>query len=252
MKVAVYPESPASQALAQTWANQFNLPLVFDPDLADWLLCVGQEHVSFSSVKNPLGLKPIWIDFLQGKLSLRSQEHSARGELIAKAVGVKRNSKLQVLDVTAGWGRDAFILATLGCQVTMVERSPVIAMLLQDALNRLFVQQNKITAQQFILVHQQAHSFLQALHSLPDVIYMDPMYPHRVKSALVKKEMRILREVVGEDDDFLSLFLLALEKTKRRVVVKRPLHSDFLANKKPDCQFVGRSTRFDVYIQHAN
>lgn len=244
--VAIYPAHPTQLAAAQAWALQFNLPLVSHPVGVDWLIRVTPTHAELVSLQEK-HFAPLWIDFMQGKLNFRALERGASQELIAKAVGVKRDYHPRVLDVTAGWGRDAFLLTTLGCQVVMVERSPIMALLLQDALNRLFAGEDAPAAQIFSLVTGQAEAVLRQGSCEAEVIYLDPMYPERVKSALVKKEMRILRELVGADEDTVSLFNLALQKATKRVVVKRPLHSGYLDDKKPHFQYLGRSTRFDVY-----
>ncbi len=81
-----------------------------------------------------------------------------------------------------------------------------------------------------------------------DVVYLDPMYPHRTKSALVKKEMRRLRNVVGGDDDAHKLLEAALQYAGQRVVVKRPHPSPPLGDMKPDFAITGKKTRFDVYM----
>lgn len=189
------------------------------------------------------------IDFLTGKFGYRHR-HAHRGnELLAKVVGIKGHYKPLVIDATAGLGRDGFLLACLGCQVTMLERSPQIAALLKDALHRVqtapdFADDLKIT-----LINVDAINYLQKLTAAeyPDVIYLDPMHPPRSKSALVKKEMRILREVVGDDNDATTLLQTALTRAKKRVVVKRPRLSPPLGDIKPSFIISGKQQRFDIY-----
>lgn len=195
--------------------------------------------------KNDPTLKPIYVDFVEGKAFYR-RVFSGK-ELIAKAVGFKKSVHLSVIDATAGLGRDAFVLASLGCHVTLMERSKTLAALLADGLSR--AKENVSTemiANRMTLMSGDAKELL--LHQFADVIYLDPMYPHQDKSALVKKEMRILREILGDDDDAEALFNIALKAAKKRVVVKRPKHADFISDKKPDITFKGSSTRFDVYL----
>jgi 16S rRNA (guanine1516-N2)-methyltransferase len=87
----------------------------------------------------------------------------------------------------------------------------------------------------------------------PDVVYLDPMFPHRKKSAAVKKEMRLFQQLLGSDDDADLLLEPALTLAKKRVVVKRPSGAPFLANKKPHIEMLGKANRFDVYlIQNRN
>lgn len=192
--------------------------------------------------------KPMIIDFLEGKARHRRDFGGGRGQLIAKAIGIKKRDHLTVLDLTAGLGQDAFVLACLGCQVTMVERSKPIAALLADALQRLYeaTDSAELSLQ---LAEQDASDYLQQLQYQPDVIYLDPMYPDTKNTAQPKKEMQILRELIGDDQDAAQLLLLALDKAKYRVVVKRPRHGDRLIEREPDVVYQGKSSRFDVYLR---
>lgn len=192
-------------------------------------------------------MTPLCVDFLAGKALHRRQFGGGRGQLIAKAVGLKKQAQPTVLDVTAGFGQDAFVLASLGCQVLMLERSDVMAALLQDGLDRLYAA-DEMSTQQLSLLHADAAEYLQQLDASPDVIYMDPMYPDTKNTALAKKEMQVLRDLVGDDVDAKALCLQALEKARNRVVVKRPRHGDPLIPRAPDVVFKGQSSRFDVYL----
>lgn len=212
------------------------------------------------TINNRLSLKlddennfnPIFVDFLEGELAYRKKQGGGKSQLIAKAVGIKPKIKLSILDVTAGLGRDAFVLAALGCDVVMCERSPVIFALLEDGLKRA-QKENWFNALSLKLVHADAIDFLSRISgdNKPDVVYIDPMFPERNKSALVKKEMRVLREVVGDDMDSEKLFQVALSVAKKRVVVKRSKLAPTVTNKKPDLVFMGKSSRFDVYLIHS-
>lgn len=186
---------------------------------------------------------PIAIDFLNGKLHHRSSQHIF-GELVVKACGAK--SKPYILDLTAGLGRDAYLLASTGCQVCMLERNPIMHALLNDALFRL-----KQTTDISLSLIQQNSCYLtnEILWKLgsPEVIYIDPMHPERTKSALVKKEMRILRELVGQDIDRIELIESALNLNVKKVVVKWPTKQLLNVSKKPSHTFKGKSIRFDVF-----
>lgn len=189
---------------------------------------------------------PLIIDFLSPKLQYRSQ-HSALGELVAKACGAK--NKPYIIDLTAGLGRDAYLLASLGCHVLMIERHPAMHALLEDALLRLKETQPNI---QLFLHHQNSHLLSLDKFSIPEVIYVDPMHPERVKTALVKKEMRILRELVGEDVDRLNLIEHAFSLGVKKVVVKWPAKQPLELSIKPTHSFKGKSVRFDVFSLAAN
>lgn len=191
----------------------------------------------------------ILVDFASGAATHRRKFGGGKAEGIAKAVGFNKKPGLTVIDATAGLGRDAFVLASLGAMVTLVERNPVVAALLADGLRRgaRDPQTADWLPQRMQLVHLPA---LDALHSLPapDVVFLDPMFPPREKSALVKKEMRAFHDVVGADDDADALLAPALALAKHRVVVKRPGYAEFLAGKKPTMSIEGKNNRFDVYV----
>ncbi|MDA0739894.1 MAG: class I SAM-dependent methyltransferase [Nitrospirae bacterium] len=195
-------------------------------------------------------ITPVFIDFLSGKTAYRRKYGHAGGEAISKAVGIKKGNRPNVVDATAGWGRDAFVLATLGCRVHMIERSEVIAKLLEDGLHRA-AQDEKIGAlikDKLSLACGESRQELGNVPFEPEVIYLDPMFPHKDKSALVKKEMRILQEVVGQDDDADELLKLALTIATNRVIVKRPTYADFLAKLKPNTSIKTKKHRFDMYL----
>ncbi len=189
-------------------------------------------------------MKPVRVDFHSDRLMHRQKRGGGFSELLAKAVLAKTHP--QVLDLTAGLGQDAYVLAELACEVTMVERNAVVYALLLDGLNRLKIDEPDIGLD---LIFGDSKDYLQALtpEHYPDVIYIDPMHPIRKKSALVKKEMRVLRELLGHDEDKDELFKLALNKVNKRVVVKWPLNETPIANMKPAHSYKGRSTRFDVF-----
>ena len=192
----------------------------------------------------------IRVDFLAGSLGYRLARPANR-QALARAVGVSTKSGMHVIDATAGMGRDALIIAQLGCRVLMLERSDVIACLLNDGLLRAqkAPQLRRVIEQRIALKQTDAIPFLQALSRdcFPDVIYLDPMHPQRKKSALVKKEMRIFRDIVGEDEDADLLLDCALQRATKRVVVKRPRRGESLPGPPPHHRILGRSTRYDVY-----
>lgn len=166
--------------------------------------------------------------------------------LIAKVIGLEKHKKsdspLKVCDISAGFGQDAHVIYQLGCHVECVERSETIATLLQDGFQRAGIN--------IPITICEATEYLKQLSpkEYPDVIYFDPMFPERKKSALVQKSARILKELAGDDLDAKSVFDTALAIAKKRVVVKRALHSDSISEKKPDMVFEGKAIRFDVYL----
>lgn len=208
----------------------------------------GQLQLELRKLDEPK-LGAIYVDFIQGKLAHRRKFGGGRGEAIAKAVGIKKANLPTVIDATAGLGRDAFVLAALGCQVRLIERHPVVRLLLEDGLQRAYLdaELGSLMQQNMQLLSVNDITQLNADDSA-DVVYLDPMYPHKTKSALVKKEMRVFQQLVGEDLDADQYLYPALSLAKQRVVVKRPDYATFLANQKPHFSRATKNHRFDIYL----
>lgn len=192
------------------------------------------------------------VDFLGGALGYRRVKGGGKNQLIARAVGLKTYKlPLTVFDATAGLGKDGFILAVLGCTVTLVERSPVLGRLLHDGLDRAKHDPSvaDIISRMHLIVLD-AKKILNKLlvENYPDIIYIDPMFPVHAKSTLNKIEMRLIRELVGDDSDAPLLLDIALKCAKKRVVVKRPRHAKTLNTIKPSFVIAGKANRYDVYL----
>ncbi|AOU98086.1 hypothetical protein BI364_09040 [Acidihalobacter yilgarnensis] len=193
-----------------------------------------------------LGFTPLRLDFSAGATGLRLRQ-AGRRQPLGRAIGLKPGIRLHVVDATAGLGRDGAVLAQLGCEVTMIERSPVMALLLRDGWDRTAPAEAHTRVSVYC---DDARHALDQLASLPDAVYLDPMYPHRDKSALVKKEMRVIRDLVGDDPDAGELLLAALDCGARRVVVKRPRGAPTLPGPAPLRHIEGPNTRYDIYAPH--
>ncbi len=239
--------------LAKKIAQQWQLTYIGDvasshkhPDL-QFILQVNFQVLELIKIDEPK-LTPIKVDFVEGAVAHRRKFGGGRGQDIAKAVGLKHGFTPHVLDATAGLGRDSFVLASLGCQVTMLERNPVVAALLENGLERAKLNEDVATiANNMSLVHSSLiDSHPESIK--PDIIYLDPMYPHKEKSAAVKKEMRVFQTLVGEDLDADGLLAPALALATYRVVVKRPTYAPPLANKTPSTSIKMKKNRFDVYV----
>lgn len=205
-------------------------------------------HLELQKTDEPK-LGAIYVDFMSGVMAHRRQFGGGRGEAVAKAVGIKSEYLPTVIDATAGLGRDAFVLASLGCHVIMFERHPVVAALLEDGLQRSY-QDSEMGVwlqERLKLIYRSSQLGLNGDLDKPDVVYLDPMFPHRKKSALVKKEMRIFQDLVGGDTDADSLLEPARRLAKKRVVVKRPQYAPFLAGQKPNADISTKNHRFDLY-----
>lgn len=195
----------------------------------------------------------ISIDFSSDALTFRRLHGGGRKEAIAKAVGIKGDYLPRVLDGTAGLARDAFVLAGLGCNVDMIERSHVVAALLEDGLKRAKLSNivSDWLPQRMQLFHGVSYDLLADWQGQqPDVVYLDPMFPHRKKSAAVKKEMRVFQHLLGPDQDADKLLAPALKIAKHRVVIKRPDTAPWLNNQEPNMAISSKKHRFDVYLTH--
>lgn len=213
-------------------------------------LLFGDEHGLGLQATGKGAPGPIRVDFASGKAGYRLEHGGGTGQLVAKAVGLKKTRQpLHVLDATAGLGQDAFVLAGLGCRMTLLERSPVIHALLADGLARGRLNPAiAMVVERMTLRHADSTRWLVAAEGeVADVIYLDPMFPHRDKAALVKKEMRVFRELVGADDDAAGLLAAALEKARYRVVVKRPRKAPAIEGPDPAARVEGKTSRYDIY-----
>jgi len=245
-KIGVQALSTEFLGAAQSYAERLKLPLSQDAQLA---LQVGANGLQLAE-QRPLAANPLRVDFTQGAAAHRRQFGGGNGQMIARAIGIKGAIRPKVLDATAGLGRDAFVLASLGCQVQMIEREPILAALLEDGLNR--AAQDESTAaiiQRIDLIEGDACRLMQGWTAEPpEVIYLDPMFPQQKQSAAVKKDLNLLRlllENQAQDDS--ALLAAALNLASHRVVVKRPRKAPSLANLAPALSLTGKSCRFDIY-----
>jgi len=189
------------------------------------------------------------VDFTGGAVAHRMRFGGGRGQALPKAVGLKGGKTPFVVDATAGLGRDAFLLATLGCKVVLIERSPVMHAKLEAALALAHAVGGAVgdIVTRMTLLRGDARDLLPDL--APEVVLVDPMHPPRGNSALVKKEMRLIREIVGVDDDGSDLMQVALASAKLRVVLKWPQKAAPMAGiRAPSHSISGKSTRYDVFM----
>jgi len=189
------------------------------------------------------------IDFTSGAVAHRLRFGGGRGQALPKAVGMKRGHTPQIVDATAGLGRDAFLLASLGAEVTLIERAPEMYRLLSDAMARALAAGGQVAEiiTRMTLLQGDACDLLPDL--APEVVLVDPMHPPRQNSALVKKEMRIIREIVGTDPDAPHLMQAALAAARNRVVLKWPQKAAPMEGiPAPSHQIGGKSTRYDVFM----
>ena len=188
--------------------------------------------------------------FIEGPILHRLKYGKGRGQNLAKAVGMRANKNRTIVDATAGLGYDAFILASLGANITLIERSETMHKLVADAMLQAKSHGGEVSkiVSRMSLLFGDSKNILPGLS--PRVILIDTMYKDRKKSALVKNNMRLIKEIVGSDPDHIELINIALNFACNRVVIKQPRYDEPLKGVKPwSHQILGRTIRYDVYMQ---
>ncbi|MEH6449906.1 MAG: class I SAM-dependent methyltransferase [Oleispira sp.] len=251
----IIQRSPTELIDLNAWSQRWQLDLVGEELLASeglYLIVDGDQLSLQQGGKKAPG--PVSVDFVSGASAHRRKYGGGNGQSIAKAVGLSGAYKPTVLDATAGLGRDAFVLATLGCDVTLIERHPVVYLLLMsglqcaqgeieiaDIMSRMkLLEGNSIE----LLADWSARGYEQ-----PDIVYLDPMFPHTTATAEAKKEMKLFRSLVGADVDEDELWAQADAIARCRIVVKRPAKAPPLAGRTPSYVLAGKANRFDIYVK---
>lgn len=231
----------ASLVKAEKWSSYLNCPLnPVQPEDYFFKALFSENHVSLVDANK----RKLEIDFDKNHLDYARKGHRGKNELIAKALGASKGCR-RILDLSVGLAVDSVFLSQIGFQVTGVERSPVLYMLLSEA----FAKSQKLSLQNYKLYNSDSAEFLRNPQNLVEIdsIYFDPMYPHKKKKSLPKQEMVVFRDLVGDDLDAQEVLKLALQSGVRRVVVKRPIHAEELL---PGVihSFEGKVVRYDTYV----
>lgn len=208
------------------------------------LLCLGRDGLSLEG--DGLSMK---ADFL--RMKKRVQPGKWEHELLVRAVrGRSHTGSLHVMDCTAGMGEDALILAAAGFEVSLYEKNPVIAALLQNALEQ--AENDPVLAPIIARMTFQEGDSLSVLHQIaageqerPDVIYLDPMFQKRTKSALIKKKFQLLHKIEQPCANEEELLDAAMAAHPKKIVIKRPAKGPYLAGICPGYSIRGKAIRFD-------
>lgn len=245
--IAIACTAPELRVRAAELAARLALPLAAAGEHHALLLRLTHAGLELLKPDDPQLTGTVRVDFTAGAAAFRRQQPGK--ELLLRACGCKGNVRPAVIDATGGLGRDSFVLAAAGCQVRIFEREPMIAALLADGLERarLHPETAAIAARIALTVGDAAVS-LNAMQAA-EVIYLDPMFPERRKTALVKKELQLLQLLAAADPAADQMLLAAALAASRRVAVKRPAKAPFLAGLAPSCSIAGKAIRFDVYLR---
>ena len=187
--------------------------------------------------------------FIEGPILHRLKYGKGRGQNLAKAIGMKFNKNRNIIDATAGLGYDSFILASLGAKVTLIERSQKMHTLLQNGIDEGISFGGEIgkIVNRMELLFGDSKDILPKL--TPEVIMIDTMYKDRKKTALVKNNIRLVREIVGPDSDYIELLKVALNCAKNRVVLKQPRYAEPIKEiTKCSHQILGKTIRYDIFM----
>ena len=218
-------------------------------------ICLKQDEEGLALVRGNMVLR---ADF--STLRSRIEHNKLPRELLVRATKLKGVNSPVVIDATAGFGEDSFLLAATGAQIYMFERDPLIAQLLRDALERASRDEALASiVSRMTLIEKDCIDELKAMAlqsckekedqiPAPDVIYLDPMFPARTKSAAVKKKFQLIHVLEKPCEDEEELLEAALALKPRKVVIKRPVKGPFLAGRKPSYSLRGKAIRYDCFV----
>ena len=245
-RCTVVPAHPGMSHRAKLIARELNLTVAKGLDqISDPVaLMVDDSDMWLQENKlSPPG--PVRVDFASPAMLYRRR--GGHNELLGKAVGIRRGRVPRVIDATAGLGRDAYVLADLGCSVTMLERSNVLALLLEEALKLALISpfdEVRRAAARLSILRCDSTTFKA---DSDQVIYLDPMFEDRKGSAAAKKDLSVLQALHGAGAGHEELVAWAFSQPVARIVVKRPLKADLITKGPPSHVLRDKSIRFDVY-----
>lgn len=230
---------------AQELADKLGTELVHEEDVA------GSDAIMLRVSGDGLSLAADGMELLEDYRELlpRLRQDRLSKELLVKAAKIKHVEHPAAVDATAGLGEDSLMLAAAGFSVELYESNPVIAVLLADAVRRGLLDPDLAPIVSRMHVHEQ--DSIEALHELteaPDLVYLDPMFPGRTKSAAVKKKFQLLHHLEAPCDNPEDLLQAAIDAHPRKIVVKRPAKGPYLAGVKPSHSIAGKAVRFDCLI----
>lgn len=180
----------------------------------------------------------------------RLKRGKVESEMLYKASKIKGLEGIKTaMDATAGLGEDSMLLAAAGYTVELFEKNPVIAALLEDALIRaLKIPELAAMSSRMHLHTEDSIEYMVSQEKGPDLIYLDPMFPARQKSGLIKKKFQLLQQLESPEMNGEEMLAAAMGLKPTRIVVKRPLKGELLGGQKPSFSLQGKAIRYDCFV----
>lgn len=249
--LGLYCVDPSLGQLARVVEKKTGVARVTEKTSCNTLLFLSGNGLALCQANKQKQTCCVQVDFTSTLWSRRIRQ--VRQERLIQAMGRKPLLLSRIVDATGGLGRDSFLLAAAGFQVRIFERNPIIEALLADGLQRAEEREDLQAICARIRLHRQdALDFLQQPDAQAEIVYLDPMFPKTKTSAKVKKELQLLQQLAGDDQDLDLLFTAAMETATKRVVVKRPRTGPWLNRIKPSYSLQGTRIRFDIYLVTAS
>ena len=240
-------DRPQAAALAKRLGAELTVNEV-DALQAPLALRIGEEGLSL--VGDGMVLRADFVSMLP-----RLRPGKLQGEMLVRAAKLKGAPSPKAFDATAGFGEDSLLLAAAGFDVTLYENDPVIAALLQDALERAKTHLELASIVKRMHFHEgdsigalKRMAEADSADEMPDIVYLDPMFPARSKSAAVKKKFQLLHHLERPCSNQEEILEAALSVHPRKVIVKRPIKGPHLADRKPSYSLAGKAVRYDCIV----
>lgn len=241
-KIVLHVSKNADYNKAESIAKKLNINMIFEK-IEDMSIYLRFDENGLALVSKDMKL---YGDF--SKMCKRLKTNNLRNELLVKAAKIKeKNENLNAIDATAGLGEDSLLLAAAGFNVKLYEKNPIIATLLIDALDRAkSLPDLAEIINRMEVIEENSINAMKNINEKVDIILLDPMFPERTKSGLVKKKFQILHEIETPCNNEVELINAALAVNTHKVIIKRPLKGEYLAEIKPSYSIKGKAIRYDV------
>ena len=245
--IGIYTADSDLESECKTLAAQTCLPIISKLSQLETALILSRNGLALARPNDLKMTGSVQVDFTKKAWVRRIKRVGA--ERLIKAMGKKTPKTARIIDATGGLGRDGFLLAAAGFTVRTFERNPILAALLADGLRRASTTTGIMEiCRRIRFTAGDAIDFFAAGGTVAEVIYLDPMFPRTTSTAKVKKELQMIQQVTGADQDIDELFARALQSAAERVVVKRPQNGPWLNDRRPAYALNGKTIRFDVYL----